>query len=449
MKRTLKYLLAFALVAVLALGSVSLVSAQETTAIIDPTQPVASESSAIFGDANMDGKVNVKDATDIQKVVAKIKQSDDISELLADVNEDKKVNIKDATEIQKWLAKLPANDKIGAFYEEVQPSTAVTEPVDSSDDEPIAVLPTSSEVIIDPTESGTAPTVPTTSSADEPQEATDPTENTDAQETTPTTPTEGEEPELDPYQREVIAKFVEQGLNPAEDGMFYRVCYSYRSDASADEATPDYVLIWTSVGAIADEVFEVTIGDYVLTCPGHCSPYLPGYYIYIPSTDTLLTIEEAYHQRLEGLETVFEEYPAFRPVEVDFKIIDQQSVSWYGSEETELFLLRHSSHEENVTAKFERGKAPEINIPTDEKGFYYDKIYLVSLNFLGGGNSTQTIDKITVVDSTLTIYRTITSPELQTPDMNYQYLLIELDASLSESISKLEDFTVKNIVTYE
>lgn len=403
----------------------------------------------MVGDTNLDKKVTVQDATRIQKVIAFVEEMPVHWLFMLDANGDTNVNIKDATEIQKWLAKLPANDKIGVFYEEVQPSTAVTEPVGSSDDEPIVLPPTCTEVIIDPTESGTAPTVPTTSSVDEPQEATDPTDNTDAQETTPTTPTEGEEPELDPYQREVIAKFVEQGLNPAEDGMFYRVCYSYRSDASADEATPDYVLIWTSVGGVADEVFEVTIGDYVLTCPGHCSPYLLGYYIYIPSTDTLLTIEEAYHQRLEGLETVFEEYPVFRPVEVDFKIIDQQSVSWYGSEETELFLLRHSSHEENVTAKFERGKAPEINIPADEKGFYYDKIYLVSLNFLGGGNSTQTIDKITVVDSTLTIYRTITSPELQTPDMNYQYLLIELDASLSESISELEDFTVKNIVSYE
>lgn len=403
----------------------------------------------MVGDTNLDKKVTVQDATRIQKVIAFVEEMPVHWLFMLDANGDTNVNIKDTTEIQKWLAKLPANDKIGVFYEEVQPSTAVTEPVGSSDDEPIVLPPTCTEVIIDPTESGTAPTVPTTSSVDEPQEATDPTDNTEAQETTPTTPTEGEEPELDPYRREVIAKFVEQGLNPAEEGMFYRVCYSYRSDASADEATPDYVLIWTSVGGVADEVFEVTIGDYVLTCPGHCSPYLLGYYIYIPSTDTLLTIEEAYHQRLEGLETVFEEYPAFRPVEVDFKIIDQQSVSWYGSEETELFLLRHSSHEENVTAKFERGKAPEINIPADEKGFYYDKIYLVSLNFLGGGNSTQTIDKITVVDHTLTIYRTITSPELQTPDMNYQYLLIELDASLSESISELEDFTVKNIVTYE
>lgn len=403
----------------------------------------------MVGDTNLDKKVTVQDATRIQKVIAFVEEMPVHWLFMLDANGDTNVNIKDATEIQKWLAKLPANDKIGVFYEEVQPSTAVTEPVDSSDDEPIVLPPTCTEVIIDPTESGTAPTVPTTSSSDDPQEATDPTDNTDAQETTPTTPTEGEEPELDPYQREVIAKFVEQGFNPAEEGMFYRVCYSYRSDASADEATPDYVLIWTSVGGVADEVFEVTIGDYVLTCPGHCSPYLLGYYIYIPSTDTLLTIEEAYHQRLEGLETVFEEYPAFRPVEVDFKIIDQQSVSWYGSEETELFLLRHSSHEENVTAKFERGKAPEINIPADEKGFYYDKIYLVSLNFLGGGNSAQTIDKITVVDHTLTIYRTITSPELQTTDMNYQYVLIELDASLSESISELEDFTVKNIVSYE
>ena len=123
-------------------------------------------------------------------------------------------------------------------------------------------------------------------------------------------------------------------------------------------------------------------------------------------------------------------------------MIDEQRVSWYGSEETELFLLRHSSNEEQVIAKFEKGKAPSINIPHDEKGFYYDKIYVVSLNFLGGSNSTQTIDKITVIDGTLTVYRTVTKPEIQTPDMNYQYVLIELDSINDWIIHRLEDVTV-------
>ncbi len=378
----------------------------------------------MVGDSNLDKKVSVQDATKIQKVIAFVDFMPAHWLFMLDTNGDTNVNIKDATEIQKWVAKLPSNDKIGVFDEEVAESTTVTEPAtNASDDQKATEIPTSSVV------------------------STDPAESTAPEEPIPTSTAQVEEPELDPYQKEVIDIFVAEGHNPYEEGMFYRCIYNYYAEATVDEEdAPDYVLIWTSVGAIADEVFEVTIGDYVLTCPGHCAPYLPGYYIFIPSTNTLLTIEEAYHQKLEGLETVFEEAPVFRPVEVDFKIVDEQRVSWYGSEETELFLLHHNSQVESVTSKFESGKAPEINLPADEKGFFGDKIYLVSLNFLGGGGSTQTIDRITVVDHTLTVYRTIISPELQTPDMNYQYVLIELDSSLLESISELKDVTVKYTV---
>ncbi|MDO4420159.1 MAG: hypothetical protein Q4B92_07345 [Ruminococcus sp.] len=406
----------------------------------------------MVGDSNLDKKVSVQDATKIQKVIAFVDFMPVHWLFMLDTNGDTNVNIKDATEIQKWVAKLPSNDKIGVFDEEVTESTTVTEyATNASDDQKATEIPTSSVVSTDPAES----TISASSSNEgqevtEPQESsatTDPAESTAPEEPVPTSTAQGEEPELEPYQKEVIDIFVAEGHNPYEEGMFYRCIYNYYAEATDDEEdAPDYVLIWTSVGAIADEVFEVIIGDYVLTCPGHCAPYLPGYYIFIPSTNTLLTIEEAYHQKLEGLKTVFEEAPVFRPVEVDFKIVDEQRVSWYGSENTELFLLHHNSQVESVTSKFESGKAPEINLPADEKGFFGDKIYLVSLNFLGGGNSYQTIDRITVVDHTLTVYRTIISPELQTPDMNYQYVLIELDSSLLESIGELKDMTVNYTV---
>lgn len=415
------------------------------------------------GDTNLDGKVTVQDATKIQKVIAFIDFMPQHWLFMLDTNADTKVNIKDATEIQKWVAKLPSNDKIGVFDEEPSEPATSSEPASTSsvDSVPTQAV-TTSGILIDPTESIPASTVASsdepeeTTSATEPSTATDPAE-TEPKETIPTATAENTEPtwaEYDPYQKEVIEIFKEQGFNAYEAGMFYTVIYDYYENATADEAssdesTPDYALIWTSVGSIADESWEYIIGDYVLSCPGRCHPYSPGYYIYIPSTNTLMTIEEAYHSKLKGLETVFEESGVFRPIDVDFKIIDEQRVSWYGSEETELFLLSHTSHEENVTSKFERGKAPAINLPHDEKGFYGDKIYLASLNYLGGGNSTQTIDKITVVDGTLTVYRTINSPEIQTPDNNFQYVLIELDASLSESISELKDVTIKNIIPSE
>ena len=58
----------------------------------------------VLGDANGDGKLNIKDATIIQKHLAKIIVLDDNSIKLSDFNSDSKVDIKDATAIQKHLA---------------------------------------------------------------------------------------------------------------------------------------------------------------------------------------------------------------------------------------------------------------------------------------------------------------------------------------------------------
>ncbi len=59
-----------------------------------------------LGDVNRDGKLNIRDATLIQKFLAKISELDDEQVKLADYQTDGKVNIKDATRIQKKLANL-------------------------------------------------------------------------------------------------------------------------------------------------------------------------------------------------------------------------------------------------------------------------------------------------------------------------------------------------------
>ena len=66
--------------------------------------PLEDEEKFELGDANCDSKLNVKDATTIQKHIAGIVTlgSDGLS--VADYNEDGKVNVKDATAIQKFIA---------------------------------------------------------------------------------------------------------------------------------------------------------------------------------------------------------------------------------------------------------------------------------------------------------------------------------------------------------
>lgn len=63
-------------------------------------------STASIGDATTDGKVNVRDATYVQKSLANIVELGTLSEIVSDVNDDGKVTIKDATAIQKQIAGL-------------------------------------------------------------------------------------------------------------------------------------------------------------------------------------------------------------------------------------------------------------------------------------------------------------------------------------------------------
>ena len=69
--------------------------------------------SLIIGDADDNGKVNVKDATLIQRYAAKLAELTEIGFKRSDVNEDNKVNVKDATAIQKFVAKIEVPYPIG------------------------------------------------------------------------------------------------------------------------------------------------------------------------------------------------------------------------------------------------------------------------------------------------------------------------------------------------
>ena len=73
----------------------------------NPTTPLPEYPYYHIGDVNRDGKINIRDATLIQKHLAKMVDLDYTQEYeLADFNQDLKVNIKDATAIQKKIANL-------------------------------------------------------------------------------------------------------------------------------------------------------------------------------------------------------------------------------------------------------------------------------------------------------------------------------------------------------
>ena len=70
----------------------------------------------IYGDANLDNTVSVKDATVIQQHAAMLKTLAGKALALSDVNEDGNVNVKDATCIQKYIAKLSGYGKTNQPY---------------------------------------------------------------------------------------------------------------------------------------------------------------------------------------------------------------------------------------------------------------------------------------------------------------------------------------------
>lgn len=60
----------------------------------------------LLGDVDLDGNLSVLDATEIQRLLAKINQFTEQQQKLADVDEDGKISVLDATQIQRQLAKL-------------------------------------------------------------------------------------------------------------------------------------------------------------------------------------------------------------------------------------------------------------------------------------------------------------------------------------------------------
>lgn len=79
-------------------------SAPAESTATNPTESAPADTEYELGDANMDKKLNIRDATLIQKHLAKIVTLEGTALELADFTQDGKLNIKDATNIQKKIA---------------------------------------------------------------------------------------------------------------------------------------------------------------------------------------------------------------------------------------------------------------------------------------------------------------------------------------------------------
>ena len=69
------------------------------------------------GDVDLDGKITIRDASMIQKAIAKMVDMTDMQFKAADTNDDGRINVKDATAIQKYLADIDVENIIGKKLE--------------------------------------------------------------------------------------------------------------------------------------------------------------------------------------------------------------------------------------------------------------------------------------------------------------------------------------------
>lgn len=91
-------------------------TAPETAATVPKTTPSSNIFTYVLGDTNLDGKVNVKDATLVQKAVAGISVLTEREKIAGNATCDRKLNILDSTAIQKYASQISTGFPIGTVY---------------------------------------------------------------------------------------------------------------------------------------------------------------------------------------------------------------------------------------------------------------------------------------------------------------------------------------------
>ena len=95
------------------LQSIDVSGPKEVIARFNIGDPVIVPKSMLLGDANLDGGVDITDATTIQRYDVKMTELSDTALQPADVDKDGDVSILDATWIQRWELKMKAPEGIG------------------------------------------------------------------------------------------------------------------------------------------------------------------------------------------------------------------------------------------------------------------------------------------------------------------------------------------------
>ncbi len=175
-----------------------------TQPVVKPTTPNTTGGEKYrYGDVDLNEKVSIKDATSVQKALAKMSTINNLQLIISDVNSDGKVNVKDVTAIQKFCANIIKSFESGEWY--IIPGTNV-EPAPTQ----APVKPHPTQAPIEPTEAPQKPTQ-ATQPVVTPQPTQLPTEPAEA----PTTQPVATEPQP------VVTQPTEPPTQPQPDNYIY------------------------------------------------------------------------------------------------------------------------------------------------------------------------------------------------------------------------------------
>lgn len=413
-------------------------SAKGTTVASATTEAIPTvipQPSYMIGDADKNFKINIKDATEIQKHLAKLITLSDIEIVAGDANGDGKLNVKDATEIQKHLANLPSNNQIG--IEIIVPaSTSVDTTVIPWATETIPETPTQASTDDEGTTIVTAPattvtTEPNVVTSASTSEAT--TETAVHTETTEQTATETipftTESIFDIYEEDIIIYFC--------DKFDWKGIYIYYWN---DQNTQD--VSWP--GIPMELIQEDSLGNiYAVEVPA-CTKG-----IIFSGAGGEYQCEELYNFKnadgfypVEGKDGTWELRSMFigQEIPVDCKSITNQRIyGGYSSEGDYIFLVRNEADK-----KYKELLDFEFSELDTEDLAQRGKAAIVILTCIGSGDSTLTIDSISLYKNGLYVSGLIDSPLMGTPDMNYRFVVIEVNLSDVEGVERCFYNSVKN-----
>ena len=130
---------------------------QPTTVTPEPTTEPGPGKRILIGDVDFDGKINVVDATEIQKIAAELSVPTAQQKIAGDVDGNGVVTVVDATYVQKYAASLPDTANVGKYTDDPTQPTVAPEPTTAAP-EPTTAAPEPTTAAPEPTTAAPEPT---------------------------------------------------------------------------------------------------------------------------------------------------------------------------------------------------------------------------------------------------------------------------------------------------